>query len=339
MLKIAYAIAASNFTHPGIQRRVVTTNSVFQSLGHKVDLFPISSKILTKSFGWFANELPFDVSNYDAVILRSIILGTSTKTSIAETPTFPERHYSLKLGESAKDQVRRYWENWILNPIDYSSGIFYVTSEIARLDGVKKPNLVVGNSALDLKLFGESRQPIKGRIGMSVGSFSNWTGIDLFFQLAKKKSNFRFVIAAPYETRFSIKNPRYLPDNVEFVFNKNYAEYVSEIKTWSYAVGPLALARKGLSEAAPLKVRDYVSLGIPTFINYLDTNLNLCDDSALMQASSENCDWQESFSSWLEVARGLEIEAETKEYINPYRLEKRRINFNCERLNRSSGCP
>jgi glycosyltransferase involved in cell wall biosynthesis len=39
-------------------------------------------------------------------------------------------------------------------------------------------------------------------------------------------------------------------------------------------LGPLALDRKGISEASPLKTRLYLSLGVPVLINYRDPELN-----------------------------------------------------------------
>ncbi len=335
-MKIAYAIAATNYNHSGIKRRVLITCSQFQNFGHQIDLFPISTTVLNRNYGWFANDLPFDPHEYDAIILRSILLGKDAYRNISKVPTFPERHLALKSSESSKDQIRRIWEQFVFNPLDFSHGIFYVTSEIARLDGLMKPNLVVGNSALDLNLFGLIRHPIKGRVGMSVGNSARWTGLDLFYELAQMKPGYQFVIAAPRGLRFQNDLRMLKPRNVEFFFANSYSEYVDEIRTWSYAIGPLALDRKGLSEAAPLKVRDYVSLGIPTFINYLDTNLQCSNDAALMQVDITDMRWKEAFLEWLQLASDLQINDETKNFILPKVVEEKRINFIKQRLESSS---
>jgi hypothetical protein len=331
-MKIAYVVAATNYLHPGIQRRMQVTCAQFRNHGHRVDLFPISTNVLGMDINWFSNELPFDPSRYDAVILRSIILGRSMKGKIFQVPTFSERHYPVKHAESVKDYARSMWERNVLNPLDYSAGIFYITSEIASLDGLSKPNLVVGNSALDLSLFEINREPILGRIGMSVGSFASWAGIDLFFELAQKMLDHKFVIAAPSGLRFSNKIKQKCPKNIEFVFAKKYSDYINELKTWSHAIGPLALGRKGLSEAAPLKVRDYISLGIPTFINYLDTNLSFCEDPALKQVSANHRDWQESFFAWVQLSGDLEISLKTKHCIDPRTLEQTKVEFMIKHL-------
>jgi hypothetical protein len=126
------------------------------------------------------------------------------------------------------------------------------------------------------------------------------------------------------------------PKNVEFFFANNYLEYINEIRTWSHAIGPLALGRKGLSEAAPLKVRDYVSLGIPTFINYMDTNLKSANDPALKQVDINDYTWKESFLEWLRISSDLQVRLETKGLINPKAVEERRIDFIKQRLDSSS---
>jgi glycosyltransferase involved in cell wall biosynthesis len=50
-------------------------------------------------------------------------------------------------------------------------------------------------------------------------------------------------------------------------------------------LGPLALDRKGLVEAAPLKIRFYLSLGIRVLVNYVDSGLHP-DDSFAMHVDS-----------------------------------------------------
>ena len=326
-MKIAIAVASSNYQHSGIRRRITTTADVFRKRSCRVDVFPLLGKFLGSDIGWFANEYPFVPADYDVVILRSIMLGRKMKKSLGEAHTFSERHYSIHHPESMKDLVRVTWEHKILNPLYESTGILYVTSEIARLDNFNKPNIVVGNPSLDVGLFDLFRRPMKRRVGMSVGSLADWSGIDVFFKLAGLKQDFNFVLVMPNDLRIPLGLSRGVSKNVQVVRVATYSEYINELLSWSHAVGPLALERKGLTEAAPLKVRDYISLGIPTFIRYLDTNLSRCDDEALKQVSWEDQFWTESFLDWLTQSNDGEILQLTKDCLDPMRVEGSKIDF------------
>ena len=45
-------------------------------------------------------------------------------------------------------------------------------------------------------------------------------------------------------------------------------------KKMDIAIGTLALHRKKMEEASPLKVREYVAYGLPVIIGYIDIDLN-----------------------------------------------------------------
>jgi hypothetical protein len=332
-MRVAFAVAASNYRHPGINRRISVTAEVFRSNNHEFDIFPLSSNFFGKDIGWVARDYQFKASDYDVVILRSILLARNIKRRMNESQTFVERHHVMRHSESLKDTFRVNWERQILNPVYESKGIFYVTSEIARIDNLKKPSLVVGNPGLDQLLLNVQRRPEAHRVGMSVGDLSAWSGIDIFISLARLKPIFTFVLAIPSEIRIPKRLFMQLPKNVQVVRTKSYSHYVDELASWSHAVGPLALERKGLTEAAPLKVRDYINLGIPTFIRYLDTNLSTCEDPALMQVGFEEPHWQDLFLNWLTNSRDVGINPLTKECIDPVRIEGFKIDFITKTIN------
>jgi hypothetical protein len=332
-MKVAIAVADSNYRHPGIRRRISTSVEVFKKRECKVDVFPLSSKFLGKNLGWFASAYPFEISDYDVVIQRSVLLARSMKSSIVETHAFSERHVSLLHPESIKDGLRVIWEQKIFNPVHESEGLFYVTSEIERLDDLRYPSLVVGNPSLDTDLFTSKRFPASRRVGMSIANLASWSGIDIFIELALSQPSFTFVILMPVELKLRKRLLGGLPRNVQLVSAVNYLEYVAELKTWSHAVGPLALERKGLTEAAPLKVRDYVSLGIPTFIRYKDTNLRHCIDPAIFQVDPSVESWKELFIVWLVQESSSDVLDSTKDCIDPMRVEGSKIDFITSVLN------
>jgi glycosyltransferase involved in cell wall biosynthesis len=63
------------------------------------------------------------------------------------------------------------------------------------------------------------------------------------------------------------------PPNVRFHGFCERPEYEAILAASDVALGTLALHRKGMSEAAPLKVREYLLRGIPVIIGYTDPDL------------------------------------------------------------------
>jgi hypothetical protein len=63
------------------------------------------------------------------------------------------------------------------------------------------------------------------------------------------------------------------PDNVSFVGLKSRAEYEPLMREATVALGTLGLYRKQMHEACPLKVREYLALGLPVIAAYRDTDI------------------------------------------------------------------
>lgn len=94
-----------------------------------------------------------------------------------------------------------------------------------------------------------------------------WHGVDKILRLAKRFPGWRFHLIGLSEERFP--DP---PPNVYFHGVLGFAEYVPILTQSHVAIGSLALHRKNMHEASPLKVREYLALGLPTIIGYKDTD-------------------------------------------------------------------
>jgi hypothetical protein len=101
------------------------------------------------------------------------------------------------------------------------------------------------------------------------------------------------------------------------------------------AVGTLALHRKRMREASPLKVREYLLSGIPTMIAYDDTDLRGIDAPWLLRlpnVESNVRDNVEAVRAFLKRARGLRVpRADVEQRLDSRAKERQRLEY-LERL-------
>jgi len=114
----------------------------------------------------------------------------------------------------------------------------------------------------------------------------SWHGLDKIYGLVRRLGYCRFHIVGPCRQECEAVWSD-LPDNVEFhgyLPADRVAEVVSKADV---GIGTLALHRKGMSEACPLKVRQYLAQGVPVIAGYRDPDIQQPVDFYL---EIPNCD-------------------------------------------------
>tara|TARA_R110002020_G_scaffold151687_1_gene328779 strand:- start:8495 stop:9010 length:516 start_codon:yes stop_codon:yes gene_type:complete len=164
---------------------------------------------------------------------------------------------------------------------------------------------------------------------MSVGAVLPWSGIDIFGTLARQMPDVDFVLAAPATSVDDVA--REAGPGVLVVGTTNADEYVAELSTWTAGIGTLALYRKGIVSATPLKVRDYIGLGVPAVIPYLDPGLLHVDDPCVLLLA-EDCRSPQpldrvALRNFLARVSGLNVGRPAIDAISLRRIEKRRLEF------------
>lgn len=98
------------------------------------------------------------------------------------------------------------------------------------------------------------------------------------------------------------------------------------------AIGTLALHRKGMSEAAPLKVREYLAYGIPTIVGYRDSDfLDGCEYLLELPNTEDNVESHlGEIRAFVERMRGIRVPREAVAHIDDARKETARLEFFAE---------
>jgi glycosyltransferase involved in cell wall biosynthesis len=91
-----------------------------------------------------------------------------------------------------------------------------------------------------------------------------WHGIEDILELAANLSHLKFHIVG-YDNK-------QVPDNVCTYKELKRSEYIELAKQCTLGISTLGLNVKGMSEASPLKSREYLALGLPIISRYEDTD-------------------------------------------------------------------
>jgi hypothetical protein len=149
-----------------------------------------------------------------------------------------------------------------------SAGIAFVSRELsasARFTQFGKPAITLGNG-IDL----DATSPLpptrneEPRFAF-LGEPSQWQGIDKIVALATALPQAKFDLIGPSKLDAA-------PSNVRAYGVLTSTEYREILAQCDLGLGTLALYRKGMTEASPLKVREYLAYGLPTVIGYEDTD-------------------------------------------------------------------
>ncbi len=164
-----------------------------------------------------------------------------------------------------------------------SSGIIYSTRELAafkHFSSFNKPGVIISNSiALDtipVMPTPKNKQPHLAFIGTP--GFA-WHGVDKLVELAEGFPNLVIDLIG-YDHLDNFPNT---PDNLILHGYLSGPAYEKIIGQADCAIGTLALHRKGMHEASPLKVRDCTARGIPCVLPYLDTDLDDLDSDLILR--------------------------------------------------------
>ena len=178
-----------------------------------------------------------------------------------------------------------YWFNRSTRGLEINNcaGLIAVSQEIANLPVNKmynKPVRVIANG-IDLKQYlvlppSENKRPVITIVG-SPGMI--WHGIDKLIWLGEKCSDLRINIVGYHASDITQDTP----SNVQIHGFLDRDGVKDVLMKTDVACGSLALHRKNMQEASPLKVREALAYGIPILLGYRDTDLSNLDNEYILQ--------------------------------------------------------
>lgn len=148
--------------------------------------------------------------------------------------------------------------------------IVVVTNELARHPAIVRlgrPITVLPNS-IDLAGYPDLPAPKNSspRLVFIGSPRLAWAGLDKIARLASQFPSWRFDVVGPGPEELSGA-----PANVVIHGPLEREAYLQIMAHADVAIGPLALHRKGLSEASALKVAEYLACGIPVILGHAET--------------------------------------------------------------------
>jgi glycosyltransferase involved in cell wall biosynthesis len=304
-MRIAYVCYWNAYIEDGITAKVVAQLRRWRARGHHAALFCVTPKPrhpgspalpataifpFTSQYGRAAATSALfravRAHSPDLLYLRyDLFLPPPVRalrrfTSVVELNTDDRIEYALR-----GRRVRAYNAVHRRLVLDAADGLVCVTHELAdRHTSFGKPTAVIANGVELQRIPAErdrSAAPpppsARSRVVFLAGRPEPWQGIDKVLQLARAVPEWEFVVAGE-----GLAAGRPLP-NVEMhglMAREDYARLLAEC---DLALGTLALHRKGMDEASPLKVREYLAHGLPVVITHRDTDFHGRDPWFLLQ--------------------------------------------------------
>jgi glycosyltransferase involved in cell wall biosynthesis len=163
------------------------------------------------------------------------------------------------------------------------SGLVSVSEELAcdiSYSAYGKQMRMISNG-IDLRLFQPLPAPENGvpRLVFIGTPGYSWHGVDKLVELARRFTDLQVEIVG-YSAL-----PEYepLPANLSLHGYLNADRYRKVMAGCDLAISTLALYRKGMEEACPLKTRECLAYGLPIVLPYKDTDLHALDCDFLLK--------------------------------------------------------
>lgn len=290
-MRIAYLINHNISVNDGVTKKILGQISEWEKQGNIVVVFCTTPKVgesilpakqyafksYLKSRLYTQPQLILDIKTFSPDVIytrydtwsRSLSKLMKKYKVITEINTNDlEEHFFLMKKDLTLKSILRYISYYVLRSRVLSNvdGIVTVTKEIMNLFSIKKynkPSVYVPNG-IDLTKF----DTIKFDMNLKTALFfigtpnQSWHGVDLIEHLANQLSEFDFhIVGIDGESKKNIFYHGYLEKE----------KYIDVLKKCHICIGSLALHRINMSEASPLKVREYLAYGYPTIVGYEDT--------------------------------------------------------------------
>ncbi len=363
-MRIAYIITWNLGHNDGVTRKVLRQVQEWKDLGHEVEIFCATEEIVkpVKGVTFFKKDrvwssvfaalknrkiyttLCDEVIKYspDLVYLRwefhknPLIRLMKKIPTIIEINTFFQGEFKRRSKENWIERIR-YWY-YLLTSKKFDkccSGFVSVCKEYLKLGQYNKwnkPYCYIPNSIpvdKDQKpidyLAGDSSIP---RLVFMSSGIQPWHGLNNLIELAEKTvGDLEFDLITGFDAGFLE-----FPENIKVHPFLEKDEFLEIFKKSVAGIGSAGLYENGMNEACVLKVREYLSSGLPVIVPYKDTAF--LDEKLpewfleLPNEPSSLAKNKDKIIEFVSKMRGLRVQTnEVVTYISSERWESERVNF------------
>ncbi|WP_152084843.1 glycosyltransferase [Pseudoalteromonas sp. A25] len=348
-MKVAYLLVLKNTQYHSVYDKVIAQLETWRALGVDAKLFLVTPE---------ANEHPHveviapdstiklirklkhavDCFNPDIVYHRMWVLSPllvplllSDYKMLAEINTDTDMEISLEKSRSIKG-----FATYIYNALTKAfyqrrlAGAVSVTKELSGSVSTQQVAVIPNSIAVEGFNYRKSVDKLDSKLSvLFVGTPGlMWHGIDILNQLAREtKGRLEFHVVGMEQSVLSEPS-----ENIHFYGYLPVEQYAAIAQSCSVGLGTLALHRKGMKEACPLKVREYLAAGLPVILPYEETAfLEHKPDWVLeIDSSKDRLDKEtvEKVVEFTNLMHNVIIDRqEAAQYIGNVQLESKRVEF------------
>lgn len=359
-MKIAYLIHWNEGPGSGVFKKVLGQVTAWFRLGHDVSLFlythhweqdwnqefqdvPLHVQRYRGGFGRLSDfrRLITEVKRWepDVVYHRFDLYYPGLPSLLRRIPSVIEVNTNDLIEMQSGGKFRYLYHRLTRAAVlKATSGYVFVSAELAEEVHFQKyvrDKVIIGNG---FDLSGVASSPREKREDtriIFIGTHGqSWHGVDEIARLAQAHPDWRFDLVGIYASH--LEGPA--PSNMIFHGNLVRDEYELLMNEADVAIGTLALYRKRMAEASPLKVREYLAYGLPVIIGYKDTDfpepvpfileLKNVPDSTSMD--------QERIEGFIEKWRGNRVDRSLIKHLDTAAKEAERVDY-MERIAKKDG--
>lgn len=212
-----------------------------------------------------------------------------------------------------------------------ADGMVFTTRELSQIDSFsrfKSPYVIVPNG-IDVNgapFYAAPNNPTPHLIFIGTPGMT-WQGVDKLVQFAHQFPDI-YIDLVGFD---QIDAPEAPPNHIALHGFIEGQEYENVLSTADAAIGTLALYRKGMKEASPLKIRDCLARGIPCILPYRDTavgNLNINEILPIPNTPDNISKYGKKIHDFVYAMRGKRVHRDIiREKISSETLERKRLDF------------
>lgn len=316
-MKIAYVVNDDITQNSGVINKIQQQIRIWKDEGHTVFVYSLSAtgetsliedgvivgqKVSGSYFKVFFNYFKKVFSlkkvlqeyNPDIIYMRSLLYWPFLISAIKNFPYIIEINSSdvneLKIAKSKYYFFNQLTRNFLFQNATAFISVSKELMTFPEYQKFRKPYLVIGNGINISAIKHKRQQTHQNPKIIFVGSPNQtWHGLDKLYILCKKLTDFEFVIVGPSEIELTN-----IGWNLESLNNVNVTGYINQddvekiIADCNIGISTLALHRNNMTEASPLKSRQYLAQGLAMIVGYDDTDISNENEFILDIGNYEN---------------------------------------------------